>query len=379
MSTAPFSASRRRALVLGAAIVLLHWLALLWFGAQITAPRERWFDRQPATLVARLLAAEPAAPPPPPTPVRKATPRPKHAAPPPPEPPADAQAEPAPATHASPDAAAPVDLASTDAVAAAAIASGGPGAGNGPADAPGGPQPAPPAAPAAPEPRRYRVDLPPSADITLDVARLDADGTRWSGEALLSWKRNDERYRIEVEAGLRVVFARVNLVVLTSEGAVTEAGLAPLIMTEKRRGRALTATHFNRQGAGTITFSGSQNSYALAPGAQDKASLPLQLAAIARGDPAQLSGDIEIQVGEDRDASVFRFVVLGQEQLDTRVGKLQTWHLSRPPKPGSYNSRLDIWLAPGRGWYPVQIRNTEASGAVTTQTVNNIVMTDTGS
>jgi hypothetical protein len=378
MSTAPFSASRRRALVLGAAIVLLHWLALLWFGAQITAPRERWFDRQPATLVARLLAAEPAAPPPP-TPVRKATPRPKHAAPPPPEPPADAQAEPAPATHASPDAAAPVDLASTDAVAAAAIASGGPGAGNGPADAPGGPQPAPPAAPAAPEPRRYRVDLPPSADITLDVARLDADGTRWSGEALLSWKRNDERYRIEVEAGLRVVFARVNLVVLTSEGAVTEAGLAPLIMTEKRRGRALTATHFNRQGAGTITFSGSQNSYALAPGAQDKASLPLQLAAIARGDPAQLSGDIEIQVGEDRDASVFRFVVLGQEQLDTRVGKLQTWHLSRPPKPGSYNSRLDIWLAPGRGWYPVQIRNTEASGAVTTQTVNNIVMTDTGS
>jgi hypothetical protein len=272
-----------------------------------------------------------------------------------------------------------VDLASTDAVAAAAIASGGPGAGNGPADAPGGPQPAPPAAPAAPEPRRYRVDLPPSADITLDVARLDADGTRWSGEALLSWKRNDERYRIEVEAGLRVVFARVNLVVLTSEGAVTEAGLAPLIMTEKRRGRALTATHFNRQGAGTITFSGSQNSYALAPGAQDKASLPLQLAAIARGDPAQLSGDIEIQVGEDRDASVFRFVVLGQEQLDTRVGKLQTWHLSRPPKPGSYNSRLDIWLAPGRGWYPVQIRNTEASGAVTTQTVNNIVMTDTGS
>jgi hypothetical protein len=53
--------------------------------------------------------------------------------------------------------------------------------------------------------------------------------------------------------------------------------------------------------------------------------------------------------------------------------------LSRPPKPGSYNSRLDIWLSPERGWYPVRIRNLEASGAVTTQTVNNIVMTDTGS
>jgi hypothetical protein len=335
-------------------------------------------------VVARLLAAEPAAPPPP-TPVRKAAPLPTHAGPPPPAPrPAkaaaelDAAAEPAPATDAPPPAAAPADLASTDAVAGAVIALD-QGAAGGPADAPGGPQPAQPAAPAAPEPRRYHVDLPPSADIALDVARLDADGTRWSGEALLSWKRNGERYRIQVEAGLRVVFARVNLLVLTSEGAVTEAGLAPLIMTEKRRGRALTATHFNRQGAGTITFSGSQNSYPLAAGAQDKASVPLQLAAIARGDPAQLSRDIEIQVGEDRDASVFRFVAIGQEQLDTRLGKLQTWHLSRPPKPGSYNSRLDIWLAPGRGWYPVQIRNTEASGAVTTQTVNNIVMTNTGS
>ena len=83
-------------------------------------------------------------------------------------------------------------------------------------------------------------------------------------------------------------------------------------------------------------------------------------------------GDIDIQVGEDRDAAVFRFVVLGQEDIDTRLGKLQTWHLSRPPKAGSYRSRLDVWLAPARGWYPVQIRNTEASGAVTTQTVNNI-------
>jgi hypothetical protein len=114
-------------------------------------------------------------------------------------------------------------------------------------------------------------------------------------------------------------------------------------------------------------------------GAQDKASVPLQLAAIARADPGQLADGADILVGEDRDATVFHFTVQGQEQIDTRIGKLQTWHLSRPPRPGAYNSRLDIWLAPGRGWYPVQIRNIEASGAVTTQTVNNIVMTETGS
>ena len=245
------------------------------------------------------------------------------------------------------------------------------------ADPPPTPAPGAPVAPVAPEARRYKVDMPPPATITMDVARVDADGTRWSGEAQLAWTIRDDSYRIAFEAGIRVVFTRVNLAVLTSEGAVAATGFAPVKMTEKRRGRALTATHFDWQ-HDKITFSSSQKSVPLAPGAQDKASVPLQLAAIARGDPTQLTGDIDLQVGEDRDAAVFRFVVLGQEEIDTRLGKLQTVRLSRPPKEGSYRSRLDVWLAPGRGWYPVQIRNTEANGAVTTQTVNNIALADTG-
>jgi hypothetical protein len=212
----------------------------------------------------------------------------------------------------------------------------------------------------------------------MDVDRVDADGTRWSGEAALGWRVSPGGYRIQVEVGIRLLFTRVNLLVLTSEGATGDDGFEPARMTEKRRGRALTATHFNRQEA-TITFSATQNKYALAPGTQDKASVPLQLAGIARADPNQLSGNVDILVGEDRDASLFRFVLLGQEDIDTKAGKLRTWHLSRPPKPGSYNSRLDVWLSPERGWYPVRIRNTEASGAVTTQTVNNILMTGTGS
>jgi hypothetical protein len=215
--------------------------------------------------------------------------------------------------------------------------------------------------------------MPPPAALTLAVARTDADGTQWTGEAEIAWKPEGSRYRMNVEVGIRVVFARVNLVVLTSEGAVGAQGFEPVTMTEKRRGRALTATHFNRQD-GRITFSASQASVPLVPGTQDKASVPLQLTAIARGDAGQLSGDIDILVGEDKDASVYRFVVLGQEEIDTWMGRMLTWHLSRPPKPGSYNSRLDIWLAPEHEWFPVRIRNTESSGAVTTQTVNKIVM-----
>ena len=218
--------------------------------------------------------------------------------------------------------------------------------------------------------------MPPSASITLDVARTDADGTAWSGEAVIAWRLDGDSYRMRVEAGVRVLVTRINLVVLESEGKVGETGFAPATLIEKRRGRAPTTTHFSERD-GLITFSNG-SAAALLPGAQDKATLPLQLAAIARAASGQIDGGIEVLVGEDRDASLYRFVVLGQELLDTRLGKLPTWHLSRPPRAGVYGSRLDIWLAPDYGWYPVQIRNIEASGAVTTQTANKIVITDAG-
>lgn len=246
-----------------------------------------------------------------------------------------------------------------------------------PATEPAAQPAAPVPAEAATAPPRYKVNVPPSAQIVLDVERRDADGTLWHGEAAMAWTLRGERYTMKVSAGIRLLIARVNLLVLESEGATGESGFAPTLMTEQRRGRASTATHFNARDK-RITFSASTASFALLPGTQDKATVPLQLAAIARGDSTQLDGGIEILVGEDKDASVYRFVVLGQELLDTGLGKVATWHLSRPPRAGAYSARLDIWLAPGHGWYPVQIKNIEANGAITTQTVKRIVMTEAG-
>jgi hypothetical protein len=371
MPSAPILLPRRRRLLPVVLVVLLHWIVLTELQhVSPVLPQPAASVGAPMTLVAQLLpTAAPEEPAPEPLPVPEASPPPLPRMP------------PVPVEIAVPDV--PGDITP---VTAAPPSADGPGAT--PAAAPVAPAPqAPPAAPpasaappppAAPEARRYVIDMPPPAKITLDVARTDADGTEWSGEALLAWQLNADSYRIQIEAGIRVVFARVNLVVLKSEGAVAATGFAPITMTEKRRGRAMTATHFD-WGKSRITFSASQASYELPAGAQDKASIPLQLAAIARGDPKQLTGAIDIFVGEDRDAVVYRFTVVGQEEIDTRLGKLQTWHLTRPPQPGSYKSRLDIWLAPAHGWYPVRIRNSEASGAVTTQTVNNIVLDHSGS
>jgi hypothetical protein len=362
MSTTFFHTPRRRMVVLGVATFLLHWTVLGWLNGQLGHRQLPAFGEP--EMLAKLVPAQDklVVPPPAPLPLRS------EPLPPLPPPPPTVQLA---ATDAAPPAQ-PVPVPAPEAPSGTAPAAA-PVIAPVVTMAPAEPAPAP-AAPPPPLAPSYRVDLPPSSNLAMDVDRVDADGRHWTGEADFNWNITPDSYRIKFNVGIRLLFARVNLLELASEGATGDTGFAPSLMTEKRRGRSLTATHFNRND-GSITFSASQNKYPLSAGAQDKASVPLQLAAIARADPNQLKGGVDLQVAEDRDASVFHFVLLGQEDIDTKLGRLHAWHLSRPPKPGSYNSRLDIWLAPERGWYPVRIRNTEASGAVTTQTVTTIMMT----
>ncbi len=378
MPIVSFISRRRRELALCGASVLLHLLALAWLAPQLGRAGGQASAGETDPVMARLIAPPPEPEPAAEMPKPAARPARKRALPVrrPPAPQAlpvagfvagagesasgseigagetviDIQSVQAATVTPAPAVAAPVE--------AAAAA----------------PEP-PPAAPAA---HQYRVSMPPSARIVLDVERKDANGTLWHGEAAMAWKLRGDSYSMKLEAGIRVLVARVNLVVLESEGRIVDGGFAPVVMTEKRRGRAQTATHFGAQDE-RITFSASPASYALLPGTQDKATVPLQLAAIARGDSSQLGAGIEMLVGEDKDASVFRFVALGQEEIDTRLGRMQTWHLSRPPRAGAYSSRLDIWLAPAHGWYPVRIKNIEANGAVTTQTVTKIEVAESGS
>jgi hypothetical protein len=342
---------RRREMALFAASALLHLLALSWVVPQLRRPAAQGAASEPVTIMASLLAEpKPAARPParPPVPKRRA-PVPPHAAP-----------------LALEQGGAAENVADVQSVQTASVE---------PVQA--APEPLAPvvqAEPAAAQARQYRVDLPPSARMLLAVERKDADGTLWHGETAMAWRLQGGSYSVKIEAGISLLVARVNLVLIESEGRVGEAGFAPVLMTEKRRGKTQTATRFSERD-GRITFSASPATFALEPGTQDKATVPLQLAAIARGDSSQLDGDIDLLVGEDRDASVFRFTVLGQEELDTGLGRMRAWHLSRPPRAGAYSSRLDIWLAPGHGWFPVQIRNIEANGAVTTQTASEIIIT----
>jgi hypothetical protein len=378
MTIASFLSHRRRMLLFCVATAVLHGLAIDWAAnrlaasATINAPpslvsaqvRLTLPPRVASTPLVDVAALAPDAKPAKPA-AKPATPPRTAALPPPPAVPAAATSDGA-ITPVATEAPAPVldaaDPALATAPAPAAAASPAPVAAD---------QPAPQGG------RRYKVQLPPSATFEMDVARVDADGTKWTGSAVMAWHTDGSTYRASVEAGVSLLVTRLNLLVLRSEGTIDDHGIAPDRSTEKRARRAETATHFNRSGerSGTISFSASDRSFPLLAGAQDKATVPFQLAGIGRADINQFGGDIDIQVGEDKAASLFRFQLVGEDELNTKMGKLVTWHLTRPPMPGTYSSRLDIWLAPGMQWYPVQMRNTEASGALTTQTISNIKIT----
>ncbi|MET3118227.1 hypothetical protein AAKU64_002458 [Undibacterium sp. GrIS 1.8] len=220
---------------------------------------------------------------------------------------------------------------------------------------------------------QFKVSPPPSALLELQLIRSEANGNPFYGVGEINWHVSDRAYSMSVDAGVNLLVTTLNLLKIKSEGKITEAGIAPVTSSESRRNRSETAIHFNYEEK-LVSFSSSNKSLPLADGAQDKASVLMQLAGIGYADPSQFrtGREIVIQVAEERDATNFQFVILGQEELKNKLGTFNTWHVVRPPRPGAYNSQLDVWFAPDKNWYPVQVRNTESSGAITTQIVTKI-------
>ena len=223
-----------------------------------------------------------------------------------------------------------------------------------------------------------RLQILDSADLSLAINRTSVNGSNQQGVGKMTWRINDEKYSLTIEVGLSMLVTTLNLYKIKSEGTLSPYGLTPFITSESRLARAETATHFNYE-QNTISFSASTKVVPMEIGVQDKASVLMQLASIGNADASQFSigRELLVQVAEEKEATIFNFFVIGEEEidsvLDTESNKIKAIHISRPPKLGTYNSKLDIWLAPSLGWYPIQIRNTESNGTVTTQKVTRII------
>ncbi|OWW20718.1 hypothetical protein AYR66_15730 [Noviherbaspirillum denitrificans] len=218
------------------------------------------------------------------------------------------------------------------------------------------------AAPPAAEPAgTYKFSLPPSVELKYDVQAL-REGQQWHGSGVFQWNAGDGGYVITGEASITVLF-KITVLNFRSEGAVNASGIAPVLYSEKPWRKAMTNTHF-RHADRKISFSASQNEYPYNGGEQDRASIMWQLAGIGRGDPAQFvpGTAFDIMVAGARNAETWRIDVVGQEEIDTPHGKLTAWHVMRAPKPGSYDQKIDIWLAPRYEWYPARVRFTYPGG-----------------
>lgn len=219
----------------------------------------------------------------------------------------------------------------------------------------------------------FSLYFPESAELLYEVERIDKSNSRVSGNAKLNWKIKASYYSIKMEVQANMLLTNIQLYSMQSEGDLNHLGLRPRLATEKRFNRAETATHFDSHAA-TISFSSSNQKVAMQGVAQDRSSLLLQLASAVKSDAAQFTpGRIfSMQVGEDRAAVTYVFEVVGTEKISTKLGIFDTLHLVRKPLVGSYQAQLDLWFAPELGGYPIQIRNTEGNGNITTQTLSQL-------
>lgn len=198
--------------------------------------------------------------------------------------------------------------------------------------------PAPEGIPLIQMPSRYRVRMPEPVRLSYGLTRQGPGAApQAAGSATLDWRSDGEHYALSLDGVLGK---------LRSEGGSSDAGIAP-------------------------RFAQAQPD---AVGAQDRASVLMQLAGIGLAEPDQIRGqvqnEIRIVVAGADGAAIARYQVMGLEQLQTALGAMEAWRLAQVVPAGQ--ERIEVWLAPEHGWLPVQIRLVRADGSSATQTLTRI-------
>ncbi|HZW11816.1 MAG TPA: DUF3108 domain-containing protein [Noviherbaspirillum sp.] len=208
---------------------------------------------------------------------------------------------------------------------------------------------------------RYTVSPPPSAELQYDVRGV-LKGQNWFGNGTFRWEMSGNSYSLVAKASTSIIFT-IDVLDLKSEGTLNEFGVAPVLYSEKPWRKPMINTHF-RHDEKLISFSASEITYPYQGGEQDRVSVVWQLASVGRGDAAQFAPgtEIDIFVAGKRKGETWRIQVVGEEEIETPYGKLAAWHVVRAPQAGTYDERVDIWLAPQREWYPARVRYTYANG-----------------
>ena len=217
------------------------------------------------------------------------------------------------------------------------------------------------AQPTPPEP----VRVAGAATLSYQVTGR-ARGVDYVALAELQWRRQGERY----EAVWTVESPSQGTRWQRSEGTITATGLTPERYAEKSRGER--AAHFDAEGA-RIRFSANTPDARLAPGAQDRLSVALQLGALLAAAPERYPAgtQIVVQTAGAREAEAWTWEVLPDETMRLGERELNVVKLSREPRR-DYDSRVELWLARAVDHLPVRLRTTQANGDVVDQQLHTV-------
>lgn len=340
----PARSAIQRWLLLTAAVVLAH-LALMGLVSDTLTPLNQ-AARAESTFVTRTVTEPLPLQPMTPTPLEGANPKPppkKRVAPVPSSP----QVSSAPVVSEASDAApAPTETAPPDPLVAAA-------------------EPEPPASAPEEKPTPDMAQAPAVKPLHVDPERLSGSKRLtytlmtskfpFSLNAELLWRNLGDHYSARLRYS---AFGQSRM--QTSQGRITDTGLAPDRFADKYRSEL--ATHFNRA-QGTISFSANTPDAPLLAGAQDRLSVLVQLGALVASDPAHFEPGttLSLQTAGPRNAIVWLFTVMPAEALELPGGTLQTVKLERQPRE-LYEQKIEVWLAPQLDYLPARIRVTDANG-----------------
>jgi len=197
--------------------------------------------------------------------------------------------------------------------------------------------------------------VPASTQLEYEVTGR-VRGLGYTAQAQLNWTQADGRYEARMSVRLPLLGSRVQ----SSAGWVHASGLRPERFADKARSER--AAHFDHEQR-RIRFSANTPDAELQPGAQDRLSLFLQLAARFQADPASLPAGqlIELQVAGTSTAEPWYFRVADEESLSLPAGELRARKLVRETRQ-TRDTQVELWLAPSLEHLPVRIRMAQDNG-----------------
>jgi hypothetical protein len=180
------------------------------------------------------------------------------------------------------------------------------------------------------------------------------------GQARVQWVRLGSRYQVHLDVTIGPSFAPLIERRMTSDGDLGESGLAP------RRYDEATRLPFQSPRRAALSFTPQQVTLAngsvrdVAPGVQDTASQFVQLTWLFTTQPHRLrvGESVDFPLALPRRVDRWFYDVVGQEQLPSPLGALDTFHL-KPRRAGDRpRSELsaEVWIAPTLQYLPVRIR-----------------------